>query len=53
MVAGFAAGFDSANLFFLEIVDEFRDDSFVYTELFLTRMRDSRIDARQPGRVGQ
>jgi hypothetical protein len=39
MVAGFAAWFHAAGLLFLEIVYQFRHDSFLYTKLFKTRMR--------------
>jgi hypothetical protein len=40
MVAGFAAGFDAADLFFFEIVYQFRHDCFLYPELFQTGMRE-------------
>lgn len=51
MVAWFAAGFHAAGLFFLEVIDEFRHDSFFHTESFQTRMRQRSIDAGKPGRV--
>jgi hypothetical protein len=45
MITGFAPGFHAAGLFFLEIVDEFRDDGFFNAKLFLTRMRQARVNA--------
>ena len=51
MVAGFAAGLNAANLLFFEVVDEFGDHRFFHAKLFLTGMRDARVDAGEPGRM--
>ena len=40
MVAGFASGFDAADLFFFEVVYEFGDNSFLHTKLFQAGMRE-------------
>ena len=49
MVAGLAAGLHAADLLFLEIVYELGDHCLLHTKLFLTGMRNSSIDASQPG----
>jgi hypothetical protein len=49
MVAGFTARFDAADLFFLKVINQLGDDCFFHPKLFLTGMRNPRINTGKPG----